>query len=418
MGSTVDTAPRILLIAINHSPELTGIGKYMGEMARWLVERGAAVRVVTAPPYYPDWEVRPGYSAWRYHREMLDGAEVWRCPVWVPKQPGGVKRILHLASFALSSSLPTLWNALAWRPDLVFVVEPPLFCAPVALAAAGLGGARSWLHVQDFEVDAAFELGILRSGRLRVLVERIEAFLMRHFSCVSTISDKMLSRLQGKGVPGDRCRLFPNWVELDRIRPLDTPSPLRAEWGIEDKIVVLYSGNMGEKQGLEILLEAAAGLADRQEVLFLLCGQGAARRRLEGQARGMANLRFMPLQPAERLNDLLNLADIHVLPQRADAADLVLPSKLTNMLASGRPVVATAAQDTQVDRLVSSCGIVVRPGDAQALAGAIEELAQDPGRRQALGAEARRLAEALWDRDAVLEAAFKEMINDFRKVST
>lgn len=398
---------KVLLITINYWPELTGIGKYTGEMAEWLAGRGIEVRVITAPPYYPAWRVSPDYSAWRYRRERVGGVDVFRCPVWVPARPSGLKRILHLASFALATLPVALWSGLRWRPDTVFVVEPPLFCAPGALLAARLARGRAWLHVQDFEVDAAFDLGILRSPRLRRWVLAAERWLMCRFDRVSTISDRMLDRLDDKGVPAGRRALFPNWVELDRVYPRSSPSPLRREWELEDSdLVILYSGNMGEKQGLEVLVEAAERLRTRADIRFLLCGDGAARPRLERLAQGLGNVLFKPLQPSERLNDLLNLADIHVLPQRADAADLVLPSKLTNMLASGRPVVATASPGTQVAELVEGCGMVVPPGDSGALADAVTRLSADAERRHSLGRGARELACRLWDKDRLLSQAF------------
>lgn len=398
---------RLLLVTLNYRPELTGIGKYTGEMAEWLVGHGWEVRVITAPPYYPAWRISPGYYGSRYHKEKVGGLHITRCPLWVPSQLNGLKRILHLMSFALSAFPIILWQAWRWRPDVVFTVEPPLFCAPAALLGAWLGKSQSWLHVQDFEVDAAFDLGILRSLWLRRWVLSMERSLLARFNRVSTISDRMLERLEHKQVPQSRRLLFPNWVELDRIHPLAGPSPLRDEWGITAlEIVILYSGNLGEKQGLEILLEAAGKLQDHKELVFLLCGDGASRLRFEQMAKDMPNLHFKPLQPLDRLNDLLNLADIHVLPQRADAADLVLPSKLTNMLASGRPVVTTANAETQVADLVRDCGLVAAPGDVEALANAILSLAQSPPLRHTLGVKARALAERLWDKDRLLSEIF------------
>lgn len=404
------SARRVLLVAINYWPELTGIGKYTGEMAEWLVGRSVDVRVITAPPYYPAWRVDARYSTWRYRRERVAGVDIRRCPLWVPARPSGLKRILHLGSFALTSLPLVLWSGWRWRPDEILVVEPPLFCAPAALLAARLAGGRAWLHVQDFEVDAAFELGILRSARLRRWVLAAERWLMRRFDRVSTISERMLERLETKGVLPERRMLFPNWVELDRIVPGDGPSPLRREWGLSDTdIVVLYSGNMGEKQGLEILVEAARRLGEAPRIRFVLCGDGAARPRLERLAEGLANVLFKPLQPYEKLNELLAVADIHVLPQRGDAADLVLPSKLTNMLASGRPVVATASAGTQVAALVRDCGIVVPPGDAAALVQALVTLADSAELRSSLGRVARALAEQLWDKDRLLSEAFASL---------
>lgn len=393
---------RILIVGINYAPELTGIGKYSGEMAEWLAAAGHEVRVVTAPPYYPEWRVAEGYTAWCYRTETMRGVSIWRCPVWVPARPSGLKRLLHLASFALSS-LPVLLRQVLWRADAVIVIEPPLFCAPAAWLCARLSGANAWLHVQDFEVDAAFELGILRSRGLRNIVSGLEGWLMCRFDRVSTISPNMVRRLTQKGVAPEKTVLFTNWVDVDSIFPLGKASLMRTELGISTEVVVaLYSGNMGEKQGLETVLESAAALASDRSIQFVLCGDGAARERLQERYAGLPNVKWLPLQPLDRLNDLLNMADIHLLPQRAGAEDLVMPSKLTGMLASGRPVVATVNKGTQVADVLTDCGMVVEPDNIAAVSEAILRLAQDTAGRQALGAKAREYALAHWAREYVM----------------
>ena len=398
---------RVLIYGVSFAPELTGVGKYTGEMAAWLTARGHDVRIVTAPPYYPDWRVGEGYSSWKYRREFFrfdEQSGVWaqRCPIWVPRMPSGKKRLLHLGSFALSSS-PVAMANVRWRPNVVMTVEPTLAVAPTALLLARLSGAKSWLHVQDFEVDAAFDMGLLAEGWLKKWAMRGERALLRRFDRVSTISDRMMERLVEKGVGDEAKVLFPNWADTHSIRPLDVPSGFRRELGLaQDAVVVLYSGNLGEKQGLEVLVQAAERTLSENDLVWVLAGSGSARARLEALSSGLSNVRWLPLQPLERLNELLNLADIHVLPQRADAADLVMPSKLTGMLASGRATVATAADGTQVGQVMDECGVRVPPGDAQALAHAVIGLAHDESRRRALGAKARAYAERHLGYDSIM----------------
>jgi colanic acid biosynthesis glycosyl transferase WcaI len=398
---------RILIYGINFAPELTGIGKYSGEMAAWLAARGHDVRVIAAPPYYPDWRVADGYSSWKYRREFCrfdgqSGVRVQRCPVWVPREPSGKKRLIHLVSFALSSIPAALAHA-RWRPDVVMSVEPTLAVVPTALMLARFSGARSWLHIQDFEVDAAFDMGLLGAGWLKKRAMRGERALLSRFDRVSTISDRMMDRLVEKGVGDEAKVLFPNWVDTHAIRPLDWPSGFRRELRLaQDAVVVLYSGNLGEKQGLEVLVQAAERSVSQKDVIWILAGAGSARARLESMSSGLSNVRWLPLQPVERLNELLNLADIHVLPQRADAADLVMPSKLTGMLASGRATVATAAEGTQVGQVMDECGVRVPPGDAQALADAVIGLARDESRRRSLGIRARAYAEKYLGYDSIM----------------
>ncbi|MGE5538441.1 MAG: WcaI family glycosyltransferase [Gemmatimonas sp.] len=385
---------RLLIVGLNFAPELTGVGKYSGEMAAWLAARGHEVTVVTAPPYYPAWDIPSEYRGRGWHAETWHGCEVIRCPLYVPARATGSRRVLHLASFALGAAPSAVKAAAIRRPEVVVSIAPALISSPVALAAARVARARTWLHVQDFELDAAFGIGLLGGSAVRRASAATERALLRRFDVVSTISPKMIERLGKKGVAPGRRHLFPNLVDTDAIRPLAGVSPLRRELGIaDDATVVLYSGSMGEKHGLESVIAAARTMAsDERSPLFLLSGDGSARERLVAMASGLPNVRFAALQPHERLNDLLGVADIHVLPQRADVADLVMPSKLGPMLASGRPVVATVTPDSQVGRALAGCGITVAPGDAAALAAAIADLARAPERRRALGVAARSYA--------------------------
>jgi len=404
---------RILIHGINFRPELVGIGKYTGELADWLAQRGHEVRVVTVPPFNPEGRVHSDYSSWRYRRESSRKGEtgdvtVYRCPLWVSRNPSAVRRILHLASFALSG-LPVMLAQIFWRPSLVFVVEPTLLCVPAALMTAKLSGGCSWLHIQDFEVDAGFAVGMLRSSAMRSVIGWVEKRLLSACDRVSTISAKMVARLSEEDVPSSRSVLFPNWVDTEKVFPMGESSPLRAELAIShETVVALYSGSMGRKQGLEILVQAAERLAENRTIQFVFCGDGSYRETLAERSVGLPNVRWIPLQPAERLNDLLNLADIHLLPQGSEVADLVMPSKLTGMLASGRPVIATAAEDTQLGLAIKDRGIRVDTFDVQGFVASIVRLASDPELRNRLGQNGRRFAETTLDKHRILEMIEQE----------
>ncbi|MFT4113588.1 MAG: glycosyltransferase WbuB [Silvibacterium sp.] len=407
---------RILLLGLNYSPELTGIGKYSGEMMEWLAEQGHEVRVVTAPPYYPEWRIREDYGWWEYRREQSPaGATIYRCPLYVPSRPNGLRRMLHLGSFA-ASTLPVMLSQAFWRPDVVMTIEPALFCAPTVALIAAMCAAPAWLHVQDFEIDAAFDLELLPAGgmihRFALFYERT---VMQTFDRVSSISPNMVRRLGSKGIEKEKTVLFPNWVDVDEVMasaPGTQANAYRRELGIrDDQIVLLYSGNLGHKQGLEILPMVAEALKDREDLHFIFCGDGAYRRPIEQLTVDLPNVSLLHLQPKERLNELLNAADIHLLPQRADAADLVMPSKLTGMMASGRPVLTTAARGTQLAEAVEGCGVVVPPGDANAFIAAVSHLAADRELRLELGLAARRYAEEHMGRDYVLRRFEKEMLS-------
>lgn len=415
---------RILINSINFAPELTSTGKYTGEMAVWLADRGHDVCVVTTPPHYPSWRISEGYRWWRFKREKWHESadssgrvDVFRCPAWIPRVPRGWRRLLYLASFSLSS-WPVMLMHIFWRPDVVILIEPTLFCTPQTLIVAWFSRAAAWLHVQDFEVDVAFQLRDFSSSRLQHSLRVLERFLLSKFAHVSAISDRMVERLLAKGVDASRTVLFPNWVDASEIFPLTAPNPLRRDLGISDHaIVALYSGSMGLKQGLSLLIDASRLLVHRQDIVFVMCGEGPYRQALIEMGARAENLVFLPLQPADRLNELLNLADIHLLPQLAGAADLVMPSKLTGMMASGKAVLATAGEETQLAKVLVGRGLCTRPGDAAAFASAIECLADDTELRLQMGVEAQEYAMIHLNREHILSSFESSLKNTCRHSS-
>jgi colanic acid biosynthesis glycosyl transferase WcaI len=390
---------KILVHTIFYRPELTGVAKYTAELCEWLVAQGHDVHVVAPPPYYPQWRVQTPYRQWGYASEVLNGVHVRRCPIWLPKRPGGLGRILYGLSFLLAS-LPAMLREVWWAPDLVLAIEPSFLNSTVAWPVARISGASAWLHIQDFEVDLAFDMGQLRLGR--GIVERGERWLLKRFDVVSSISHRMLDKARAKGIKQDRLYLFPNWFNPATIHPLRESSALRSEFNIpDDAVVVLFSGSLGTKQGVETIVEAARILRGDRRLFFLISGEGVGLEALRTQAEGLDNIRFAPLQPAERLNDLLNVADIHLLPQQPSASDSVMPSKLIGMLASGRPVVAAARASTEIALLVENCGLIVEPGDPKALASALLSLGASQSERGRLGEQARETAMKLFSQHSI-----------------
>ncbi len=393
---------KILILGLNFAPELIGVGKYTGELAHWLGRQGHEIRVITAPPYYPAWKVGKDYHAYRYQREYRDQIRTLRCPLWVPDRPKTSTRILHLLSFAATSALPALWQGLFWRPDIVWTVEPTAFTAPTAWLAARLGDSTACLHIQDLEIEAALGLRMLEKSWLIGTSTWLYGWLLKRFDHVSTISEQMREQLSSYGIPPKRCSMFPNWVDTEALRPLEAPSSFRKELGLpSDKVVALYAGNMGSKQGVDSLADVARHLADQRNLHFVFAGEGPVRGDVEAMTADLGNVTMIPLQPNERFNDLLNLADIHLLPQRESTESFALPSKFGGMMASGRPAVVQASKG-ELALVAGKCGIVVPSGDARAMAEAVRQLVLDPDRRQSLGKMARRYAEQHLAREAIL----------------
>lgn len=396
---------RILLYGINYAPELTGIGKYSGEMSAWLAQNGHQVEVITAVPYYPEWQVHDQYRKKGWSTEWLDGVRVHRCPLYVPQHVTALKRIIHEFSF-VASSLPYWLKALfGKRPDVVICVVPAFHLGFLALLYARLRRLPMVYHIQDLQVDAAKDLGMLTNQTFLKLLFSAEQFILNHSTTVSTISEGMLRKIWRKGIDPQKCLLFPNWVDESQIRPLSQAASLRSAFGLADTDqVILYSGSLGEKQGLDLIIEAARRLQHRPNLVFLIVGSGGAEGRLKDLVRDyqLTNVRFFPLQPYEKLSVMLAAADLHLVVQKKSASDLVMPSKLTSILAAGGCALVTALPDTSLHDVVvqHQLGIVVEPESVEAMCAGIE---------QAIGSDldhyrqnARAYAEQYLRKDSIL----------------
>jgi colanic acid biosynthesis glycosyl transferase WcaI len=397
---------RILVVGINYAPDLIGVAKYNTELCEALVSFGHEVRVVSAPPYYPAWCIPQAYRSWFYRTEMINGVSVTRSPIYVPRKPTGVRRLIHHASFALTSLFPVVSTALRWRPDVIFSVAPSLVSAALPAWIARRIGALSWLHLQDFEIDAAFDLGLLSDKSLRAPMVAVERKILRSFDCVSTISPPMLDRLAAKGVDKEKIREVRNWTDTAQILPGSKVSDFRKELHIDDShFVGLYSGTMSNKQGLELIIEAARHLNQSDsKIRLVMCGDGPHKAMLQSLAAGLTNVQFLGLQDSERFSELLKIADFHLIPQKAGAADLVLPSKLGGIFTTGHPVIVMAREGTGLATEVAGAGLVIPPGDTPALVAAVRKLANDPDLCHSLGRGARKLALSRWDKTAILSA--------------
>jgi len=398
---------RLLIHGINYAPEFVGIGRYTGELGAWLGSRGHTVTVLTAPPYYPAWRVPAAYRHPAWRREWLDGVEVLRAPLYAPKRVTGKGRVLHELSFGASCLAwwPTLW-ARPW--DAILAICPLLQSGLIPALLARHRQVPFIFHVQDLQLDAARDLAIIRQPLLFACLERLERFLFSRAQAVTTISRAMAARIIDKGAPPARVHLLPNWADLEDIKPGNRHNALRRELRLEDEILVLYAGNMGEKQGLEVILEAASRTRHNPDLRYVLVGEGAARQRLMDRASQLSldSVRFLPLQSQERFPLLLAAADIHLVVQRHKASDLVMPSKLGNILAAGRPFIATALPDTELGRvtLESQAGLLVPPEDAGSLAQGIMDLGRDRETREKMGRKAHKFAKDRLERDKIMSA--------------
>lgn len=369
---------RILIYGINYSPELTGIGKYTAEMAEWFAGQDNDVTVITAMPYYPEWEIHKKYKGKLWHKETVNGVKILRCPLYVPREANSKKRIIHEFSFLWSSSFRWFATLFKKRYDLVITLAPPFHVGISSYIYSKLKKTVMVYHIQDLQIDAAKDLNMLTNSKALSIMFKMEKFLLRNSDYVSTLTSGMKERVLRKGISENKILMLPNWVDLNFIRPLSRKESLRSKFCIpEDDIVILYSGNMGKKQGLDILLEVADMYKERTNIHFLMVGSGVEKDNLirKVKEKQLANVRFFSLQPYDQLSALLATADLHLVLQKKEASDLVMPSKLTGILAAGGCAVVTAMPKTSLYEVVyeHNMGILCDAESPEALKEAIDK---------------------------------------------
>ncbi|ACU59768.1 WcaI family glycosyltransferase [Chitinophaga pinensis] len=369
---------RLLLIGGNFAPELTGVGKYNGEMIGWLANNGYDCTVITSFPHYPQWKIQAPYTKSRYWYKKETGyyghVKVYRCPQYIPARPSGGRRLLMDFSFALSASFQLLLELFRKKADFVMVVAPPFHLGLLGVLYSKLRKATFIYHVQDLQIEAARDLHMISSPALIKLLFGIERFILGRADIISSISEGMIQKIREKC--GHTITSFPNWVDVRLFHPLEHKQEIKTAYGFASSdTVILYAGAIGEKQGLEAILHVAQQVRHQSHIKFLICGAGPYREKLHQQvhAQGLRNIQFRDPEPFDNFNRLLNMADVHLVIQKASAGDLVMPSKLTTILAVGGVAVVTANEHTSLYKVVTEneIGIVVPADDAGALASGI-----------------------------------------------
>jgi colanic acid biosynthesis glycosyl transferase WcaI len=409
-------AKKILLIGYNFYPEPTGIGKYSGEMINWFVDKGYECTVVTAYPYYPYWQVQEPYNVDRYnyrteisHSEGGGTLTIYRCPMYIPQSPTGLKRMLADFSFLLSASFKTLQLIKKDSEGVVITVAPSFLFGLTGILYRKVKGTRLVYHIQDMQIEAARDLKMIKSKFALNILFSIESLIFKYADFVTSISERMVEKIQLKA--NKPVHLFPNWVNTSAFYPVENRDQLKLKFGfsVGDKIA-LYSGAIGEKQGLEAILYAAQE-AKLKNVKFLICGSGPYKENLQGLARTLRldNVIFFPLQPTDKFNDFLNMADVHLVIQKGTASDLVMPSKLTNILAVGGLALITANDGSGLHSVVSKyrIGLLISAENQEAFNEGIHlSLAE---RHETLRQNARSYAKEYLAIDAIM-SSFEKLV--------
>jgi colanic acid biosynthesis glycosyl transferase WcaI len=392
------TGARTLVVLCPHfAPDTAPTGHVMSRIVAELVQHGHRIHVVTSLPWYRDHAIADGWRGTRVRREPTEWGSITR----VDPFPGGDRSnlIRRAAGFLGFSALAGLEAFLAGgafrRADAVIAMSPPLTLGITGWAVARTKRARLIFNIQDVFPDAAVETGAITNRAVIAAASALERLSYRLADAVTVLSDDLAENVTGKlpSRSAGKVRVIPNFVDTDAIRPRARVNRYRSELGIGDEPVVLYAGNVGFSQSLDLVLEAARRLP---QVVFVVNGDGSARRSLEAAAVGLANVRFAGFAPQDRLGEVLAVGDVHVVPLKAGLGRVSVPSKTYSIMAAARPIVAAIDPGTAVPRILgeSGAGLAVPPDEPEPFVEAIRRLLADPFEAQEMGRRGREWVEA------------------------
>jgi colanic acid biosynthesis glycosyl transferase WcaI len=413
----------ITVLCPHFRPDVAPTGEVITAIVEELAHLGHRLHVVTSLPWYRDHALEPGWDGQLVRHEDTAWGTITRVHPFPTDKSNLAARALAFGGFTVEATvLATIGR---FRPDVVLAMSPPLTMGLAGWLAARRFGVPFVFNIQDVFPDVAVELGLLRGQKVIAAASKLERFTYDRADVVTVLSDELADNVRAKvargrtGTAADvaraKVRVIPNFVDTESIAPGPTDNAYRAEFGLIGKQVVMYAGNVGFSQSLDLVLKAAAAMVDDERVRFVINGGGAARDELRHQAGSLGNVIFVDMQPKARLGEVLAAADVHVVPLRRGLAKASVPSKLYSILAAGRPVVASVDEGTEVARTVvaADAGVAVAPEDPDAFTAAIRALLDDPARARTCGASARRFVES-WVSPAAVGATYGALFDELR----
>ncbi|PIV92831.1 MAG: colanic acid biosynthesis glycosyltransferase WcaI [Flavobacteriaceae bacterium CG17_big_fil_post_rev_8_21_14_2_50_33_15] len=398
---------KITIIGINYYPEDSAIGLYTTQKAEYLVKAGFHVTVVTGFPYYPQWEIREDYKTKPYLlKENINGVNVLRSKQYVPKNPTFFKRIIHLTSFTYGNFINLFRIS---KPDVVIAIIPFTTSALLGWFLKLRYNSKLWVHIQDFEFDAAIDSGLL-SGKAKAVFKGllwIEKKLLSKADVVSTISHGMINKLQEKTKA--YTYYLTNWIDISLF---DTIENKVHPYLKSDKFKVLYSGNIGAKQDWELFFSFINELRNIKNIEVVVVGEGAEKEMVINKLKQFSFVKHYNLVPFEELPLLLSSADLHILFQKTDVIDTVMPSKLLGMMASGKPSIVTGNLKSEVATIFkeSKGGYYFDGSSVKEITDQIDKLIKNDEMRETLGLNAKRYVNEKFSQQEVLDKFKKELL--------
>lgn len=404
--ATDGTYVRILLVILQFAPDVNSNGLLFTQIAADLVQRGHHVTVVTSFPHYEHFRVWPEYRGKLAQRERREGLDIVRLYIHARgRKQRFTDRFLSYFSFSVLAFITAL--CLRQRYDVIVCPNGGFLTAVAAVLVGRLKRVPVLLNLQDLYPETPIRTGLIRDTWIIGILRWLEQYIYRGSAHISVITAYFREFLVQNGVPAERISVIPNFVDAEFIRPLPRDNDFSRRHGLAEKFVVSHAGNIGYAYDLETLIEAASLLRSDRDIAFLIVGDGVVKPILQERVRALnlENVQFMSYQPREDVPLLRAASDVQVALNRPGASLHSMPSKVYEIMASARPLLASADSGSDLAILIdgSRCGIVVEPRDARALADAIMRLHAAPELRQEMGARGRRLAETQYSRSAVVD---------------
>jgi colanic acid biosynthesis glycosyl transferase WcaI len=399
---------KVLVLCAAYHPEVTALGPFNTDLCAYLATQGHVVTAVVGFPHYPEWRKADEYRGVIFARETHRGVNLVRVPMYIPRRPTPLRRIAYDTSYAASAL--AAGAVFGGSPDVIVAMCSPLQAGATAALLGFMRRAPFVFHLQDLLPEGAIALGMLSNRAAIALAEGLARVIYGRADRISAIGGGFLEALERRGVPRSKLVYLPNWVDSGWIRPQARMNAFRARCGAsEDDFLVGYVGNFGFKQQMETVVEAARVLRDRREIRFVLVGDGAQKAKAAARAQDaqLENVVFLGVQPRDDLPEMLAAMDIHLLHERNEVVDMVVPSKLLTYAASGRAILFAGVDESEGAKFVvdAGAGAVIAPEDPELLAEAIVAMQANPAEREQFAQNGRRYVEVHFDRDRILARA-------------
>jgi len=402
---------KITLIGVNFYPEDSAIGLYSTQMAESLAAYGHEISVITGAPYYPQWKIADAYKKKpRFLKETYGSMNLFRYKQYTPAKPSFLKRVIHIIDFTIGS----YFNQRKIKQcDLVISIVPFTSSAYLGNIHKKRFNIPHWIHIQDFEFDAAFQSGLIQSKKekksfIYKALMKLEKRIFSKADRISTISQTMLTKLEGKST--SQRYFLPNWIDEDAINPSKSK---QHPYLSSNKFKILYSGNIGDKQDWDFF-NALIKQLDFSRFEVIIVGDGAKRVQLAGIIENYTGIKFHLPVAYSALSDLLCSADAHILFQKEEVIDTVMPSKILGMMASAKPSIITGHLDSEVKKIIenSKGGFYFSNNSLSNVINQLNILSTNSQKANEIGLQARNYVVNHFSKDKILQ----DFVNELKKL--